>query len=300
MICLISFGVKNRGFRFFTLLKSRHFHDRLFRVITMLKEIHSKDNRIFKECQKLSQKKYRDREGKYLIEGFNLLQEVPKEDLCRVIFREDAADSLPAGLADTEAYVMDGKLFDRLAQTETSQGVLAQVRRRTWSMEALAARTSQNSNFVVLDRLQDPGNIGTIIRTAEGAGYAAVLAVKGTADVYSPKAIRAAAGSVFRIPIVHVEDNRELKRLAAGLGKKLVVTSLDTDTLYFDADLSGGIALVIGNEGSGVSRGLMEMADVRVRIPMEGSLESLNAAVAAGILMYEAQRAGSNNMKKFM
>lgn len=254
----------------------------------MQKEIHSKDNRIFKECQKLSQKKYRDREGRYLIEGFNLMREVPPEDLCCMILREGvSADGLP----DADTYVLDGKLFDRLAQTETSQGVIAVVRRQEWTVEKLQARTRQNSNFVVLDRLQDPGNIGTIIRTAEGAGYAAVIAVKGTADIYSPKTIRAAAGSVFRIPIVHVEDGRELGSLAASLGKKLVVTSLDTDTLYFDADLSEGIALVIGNEGGGVSRELLEMADVRVRIPMEGSLESLNASVAAGILMYEARRA---------
>lgn len=253
----------------------------------MLKEIHSRDNRIFKECQKLSQKKYRDREGLYLIEGFNLMQEVPAEELCYMVLREGV---LPDGLPEGEAYVMDGKLFDRLAQTETSQGVIAVVRKQVWTVEKLRAETGQNSNFVVLDRLQDPGNIGTIIRTAEGAGYAAVIAVKGTADIYSPKTIRAAAGSVFRIPIVHVEDNRELGSLAAGLGKKLVVTSLDTDTLYFDADLSRNVALVIGNEGSGVSRELMEMADVRVRIPMEGSLESLNASVAAGILMYEAGR----------
>ncbi len=274
-------------------MKSRHFGDRLFRVISMIREIHSKDNRIFKECQKLSQKKYRDREGLYLIEGFNLMQEVPRGDLCCMVLREGVS---PAGLPEADTYVMDGKLFDRLAQTETSQGVIAVVRKHVWSIEKLRAETGQNSNFVVLDRLQDPGNIGTIIRTAEGAGYAAVIAVKGTADIYSPKTIRAAAGSVFRIPIVHVEDNRELMSLAAGLGKKLVVTSLDTDTLYFDADLSRSVALVIGNEGSGVSRELMEMADVKVRIPMEGSLESLNASVAAGILMYEAERVKQNNM----
>ncbi|MGC2872518.1 TrmH family RNA methyltransferase [Ihubacter sp. mB4P-1] len=252
-----------------------------------MKEIRSRENRIYKECQKLAQKKYRDREGKYLIEGFNLMQEVPRQDLCYMILRED---TLGEGLPDGEKYVMDGKLFDRLAQTETSQGVIAVVRKRQYTVGELGAITTENSNFVVLDRLQDPGNIGTIIRTAEGAGYAAVVAVKGTADIFSPKTIRAAAGSVFRIPIVHVEDGRELRELADSLGKKLVVTSLNTDTLYFDADLSCATALVIGNEGGGVSDELIQLADVRVRIPMEGSLESLNAAVAAGILMYEAQR----------
>lgn len=254
----------------------------------MIREIHSRDNRIFKECQKLSQKKYRDREGIYLIEGFNLMQEVPPDMLLYAVARRGTQVQLPEG---TDVYIMDEQLFDRIAQTETSQGILAAVRKREYTPEDLREHTSENSNFVVLDRLQDPGNIGTIIRTAEGAGYAAVIALKGTADIFSPKTIRAAAGSVFRIPIIHVEDNRELAGLAASLGKKLVVTSPDTDKTYYDEDLSAGIALVIGNEGGGVCQELMDMAHVRVRIPMEGSLESLNASVAAGILMYEAMRA---------
>jgi len=252
-----------------------------------MKEIRSKDNRIFKECQKLSQKKYRDREGLYLIEGENLVGEVPADDLVYVIYR----DGCQRKLDDSEkAYWMEGRLFDKLAQTETSQGILAVVRKPVINPEDLKHRIDRNGNVIVLDRLQDPGNIGTIIRTAEGAGYEAVITMKGTADVFSPKTIRAAAGAVFRIPIIQVEDNRELRNLAEKLSKRLVVTGFDTDRYYFDEDLSKGIALVIGNEGSGISKELMEMADIKVKIPMEGNLESLNASVAAGILMYEAKR----------
>jgi len=261
----------------------------------MAMEITSKDNRIFRDLRHLSMKKYRDREGLYIIEGYNLVGEALKgdADVAYLVMRRGA--EAPDGLTDlnglgTEAYVMEESLFDKIAQTETSQGVIAAVRKPDYGGGWLKEHLDADSNLVVLDRLQDPGNIGTIIRTAEGAGYSAVMTVKGTADIWSPKVIRAAAGSVFRIPIIQVEDNRELAELAASLGKKLVVTSLDTDKYYFDEDISRGIALVIGNEGNGVSSELMEMADVRIKIPMNGNLESLNASVAAGILMYEAAR----------
>lgn len=255
----------------------------------MIKEINSKDNRILKECQRLSQKKYRDREGRYLIEGHNLIEEAIRQKMVidYLLFDEEKVREVSF---DGDIYVVKHSLFEKIAQTETSQGVVAVVLKEEYSINGLIDRCQGDGNIVVLDRLQDPGNIGTIIRTAEGAGYAAVFVLKGTADVYSPKTIRAAAGSVFRIPIIHVEDNRELKALAGALHKKLVVTSLEADNNYFDADLSKDIALVIGNEGNGVSEELLEMADVKIRIPMAGRLESLNASVAAGILMYEAQR----------
>ncbi len=252
-----------------------------------MREIRSKDNKIFKECQKLSQKKYRDREGLYLIEGENLIAEVPEKDLVYIICSDNQGWELED---DRNVYLMSANLFEKIAQTETSQGILAVVRKPNITAASLVERLKAEENVVVLDRLQDPGNIGTIIRTSEGAGYGAVITVKGTGDVFSPKTIRAAAGSVFRMPIIQVEDNQELRKLADQLGKKLVVTAFDTDKYYFDEDLSQGVALVIGNEGNGVSDELMAMADVKVKIPMDGHLESLNASVAAGILMYETKR----------
>ena len=252
-----------------------------------MREIRSKDNKIFKECQKLSQKKYRDREGLYLIEGENLIAEVPAEDLVYVFFREGQERQI-FDLQDQ--YIVADQLFDKLAQTETSQGILAVLRKPKMTADDLAARIQDTDNVVVMDRLQDPGNIGTIIRTAEGAGYKAVITVKGTGDVFSPKTIRAAAGSVSRMPIVQVEDAAALRALTDQMNKKLVVTGFHTDKYYYDEDLSKGVALVIGNEGNGVSDELMEKADIIVKIPMDGHLESLNASVAAGILMYETKR----------
>lgn len=254
----------------------------------MIKEINSKDNRIYKECLKLSQKKYRDREGKYIIEGFNLIEEALTNDaeISFIVVNKNIAFNS----TDVMVYRMDEVLFNRISQTETSQGIIAVVEKNKFSARDLMKINSECANYIILDRLQDPGNIGTIIRTADGAGYTGIITVKGTVDVFSPKVIRAAAGSVFRIPIVQVEDNRELKEAIQSLNKKLTVTCLDTDNYYYDADLSKGIALVIGNEGNGVSPELIDMADIKIKIPMCGKLESLNAAVAAGILMYEAMR----------
>lgn len=258
----------------------------------MIKEITSKENKIFKDCQRLLQKKFRDQQERYIIEGMNLIEEAKEnaEQVDFVVIRKNI--NIPSGFENV--FVMDEKLFDRIAQTETSQGVMAVVKKKNYSREQLDTLCSGGGNLLILDRLQDPGNIGTIIRTATGAGYKAVVAVKGTADIYSPKVVRSAAGAVFRIPIVLVEDDREVKQLAIALGKKLVVTGFDTDNYYFDIDLSQNIALVIGNEGNGVSEELMAEADIKVKIPMKNNLESLNASVAAGILMYEAIREGKH------
>ncbi|NLD10520.1 MAG: RNA methyltransferase, partial [Clostridiales bacterium] len=238
---------------------------------------------------RLTRKKYRDKEERYLIEGENLIGEALSEeiDISALLIRDGTTFN---GSDRVDTYIIEPGLFDSIAQTETSQGVLAVVAKKKFTVATLAEVNKRGINFIVLDRLQDPGNIGTIIRTAEGAGYGAVITVKGTADVYSPKVVRAAAGSVFRIPIVSVEDGRELRETVDRLGKRLAVTCLNNDKFYYDEDIRKDIALVIGNEGGGCSPDLINDADIRVMIPMKGKLDSLNASVAAGILMYEAMR----------
>lgn len=256
-----------------------------------MREISSQDNRIFKLCEQLSQKKYRDRLGLFLIEGENLLEEAVKNgaDIETVLIRPDYEKDLH-GLED-KTFVMASRLFDRLAQTETSQGVIAIIKKPEISREEFIT-DSELGNFVVLDRLQDPGNIGTILRTADAAGYRLAIAMKGTADVYSPKVVRAAAGSSFRMPVVFMASVDELVEFTRAAGKKLTATCFDTDCWYYDVDLSHDIALVIGNEGNGISQELIESSDLKVKIPMHGTIESLNASVAAGILMYETMRHG--------
>ena len=253
-----------------------------------MREISSKDNKIFRLCEQLSHKKYRDKLGLYLIEGENLLEEAVKNGAAikTVLMCRDYRGSL-FGTED-KAFCLSDKLFEQLSQTETTQGIMAIVEKPELSPDLFLNRGG--GNFIVLDRLQDPGNIGTILRTAAAAGYELAIVMKGTADVFSPKAVRAATGSLFRMPVVFMDSVDELMEFTRAAGKKLVATCFDTDRYYYDENLKGNIALIIGNEGSGISRELIECSDLKIKIPMHGNIESLNASVAAGILMYEAVR----------
>lgn len=179
---------------------------------------------------------------------------------------------------------LEQKLYSSLCDTMHSQGIIAVVRKPAANADAFLAQVK--GPLVVLDRLQDPGNAGTIIRTAEAAGFGGVLAREGSVDLYAPKVVRSAAGSLLRMPVLTDVTAEEIIALVRESGRTLVVTALEEAENCFAADLPKDSALVIGNEGSGISRELSRAADRRVMIPMEGSIESLNAAVAAGILMY--------------
>ena len=192
-------------------------------------------------------------------------------------------------MEDKEVFVLEPKLFSELAQTETSQGIIASVKKSDPSLDEFIQNKSPG-NFVVLDRLQDPGNIGTIIRTADAAGYKLVIAMKGTADIFSPKVVRSATGSLFRVPIVFMDDNEQLIEFCRQTEKKLTATCLDDSKFYYEEDLKDNIALIVGNEGNGIDPDLISKSDVKIKIPMQGSIESLNAAVAAAIIMYESVR----------
>lgn len=261
-----------------------------------MKEITSKDNRIFKEAMSLKEKKYRDKLGLYLIEGWNLLEEAIKCDvqivnvfICPEVIEhmvETDENFVAPGVALNNVFELSSNLFKRLSDTETSQGIIAVVKKK----EQPNQFNKQGSCFICLDRLQDPGNIGTILRTADAAGYSLAIIMKGTADIYSPKVVRAATGSLFRMPVVFMDDANELKSFTLTAGKKIVTTTMDGSSVYYEEDLSKDICLVIGNEGNGISDEILDLADIKVRIPMEGSIESLNASIAAGILMYERIR----------
>ena len=257
-----------------------------------MREITSKNNQIFKDFLKLETKKYRDRFGLYLIEGENLIEEAYKNgaEFREILIRMGDESRFMRPWMDKEnVFVVEPKLFSELAQTETSQGIIASVKKPTLSLDKFIESKSPG-NFVVLDRLQDPGNIGTIIRTADAAGYELVIAMKGTADIFSPKVVRSATGSLFRVPIAFIDNNEQLIEFCQKAGKKLTATCLDDSKFYYEEDLKENIALIVGNEGNGIDPSLIEKSDVKIKIPMQGSIESLNAAVAAAIIMYESVR----------
>ncbi len=263
-----------------------------------MKKITSSDNEIYKSFARLYKRKYRDREGLYIIEGINLIEEAVKNGaaLKSIFIREDFEMSALERVAgsidgdqksDVPVYMLSKALFDRTADTETPQGIAAVSKKPECSEEKFFNETD---NVIVLDRLQDPGNIGTVIRTADAAGFAGAVIVKGTADLFSPKTVRAAAGSLYRVRLLYADSPEDAVSKLRERGRKIICTSPYAEKLFYDADMAEKAALVIGNEANGVCAELQEAADMNVRLPMEGTIESLNAAVAAAVVMYEAVR----------
>jgi len=239
-------------------------------------------------CIQLGQKKYRDRLGLYIVEGEKMVREAVQAGLAKtVVMREDFKGGFDR--EDTAFVFMTGSLFSRIAQTETSQGILAIVEEPELDrLNFLKAISAKDGKVLVLDRLQDPGNIGTIIRTADAAGYVGMIVMKGSGDIFSPKVIRAAAGSLLRLPVFKAENELEALSVLSEAKKVLVGTTPENGFDYDKADWSGGIALIIGNEGNGISETFKAATQRNVRIPMNKEVDSLNAAVAAGILIYES------------
>ena len=271
----------------------------------MLIRIGSSDNSRVKLVRKLGTRKGRTAEGRFVIEGLNLCREAVLRslDIDFLMIADDwkesgGQDDISGLRAFTEECIgsdsltvcmVPAKIFAGLTDAGTGIGIIGVLKKPDNDLTQ-AARLAPGSNILVLDRIQDPGNIGTMIRTAVAAGYGMVIAVKGTADIYSAKVLRATAGMIFEIPIAYVDDAAELGEVLRRSGKRVAVTDPAGGRPYYEEDLSRDTALVIGNEGNGISEEVMALADVRVTLPMRGSIESLNAAVSAAILMYEAVR----------
>ena len=258
--------------------------------------ISSSENRIVKEAASLAEKKYRDRTGLFLVEGPNLVKEAMLlGNRVRFIFtRAGAADAEAAELAEEAqraglaVYVLTEGIFDKVAQTRTPQGICAVLEKKSCAPGEFFEKAG-NGCVLVLDRLQDPGNVGTLLRSAEAMGFAGAVFIKGTADPWQPKVVRAAAGSLLRLPILQCEDARQALSLLAGAGKQVFTAAMEAELACWNAPLSENAAIVIGNEGAGAGEQLKAAATL-VSIPMAGHTESLNAAVAGSMLMYESYR----------
>ena len=244
--------------------------------------IESKDNALFKYTKKLKERKHRTKENKYIIEGFKAN--------CNIDYiivnesgKEKVEDYLNEYMDNIKIYEMKNELFSQLSSTENTQGIVAIANINN-------SISDMNGDFYLLcDKVQDPGNLGTIIRTAHAAGVNAIILTKGTVDIYNDKTIRSTMGSIFYIPIIYDNDLSLLKRLK-GEGFSLVATSLDESKNFFDEDLKGKVILSVGNEGNGISKEIFELADKKVKIPMPGGAESLNVGVATSIILFEKVR----------
>lgn len=268
-----------------------------------VKYIVSPDNPLIKDAEKLKLKKYRDQEGRYLVEGHHLILEAAHHGAAiETVFvrskemeqgREDLSPLL-SELSDQGVSLvrLADQLFDRLADTQSPQGIIAMVRQTHWSLDEFFDQNKglKGTNLLVLDRIQDPGNAGTMIRTADAAGFGGIVCIKGTVDIYGPKTVRAAAGSLFRMPVLYLETAEEAIDTLKNYGKRVLVTTPYASQSCFEVAMDQEIALVIGNEGAGVSEPFLLGADETIGIPMNSSVDSLNAAVAAGIFMFESLR----------
>lgn len=272
-----------------------------------IKEITSKDNAIFKLIKSLKIRKYRIREALFVVEGPKQVveAETSRYDLKYLVVRQDRLGCLKDyDLFDrVDRYActvisMDERLFKQISDTENNQGILAVLSYEPLSEKDFMMEVPSSSNVLVLDKLQDPGNIGTIIRTAEGAGFKGIILLKGSGDVFSPKSIRAAGGAMLRMPVTMINDAATLRRLSCEFSKRLIVSDVESGLAYYDVDLSENIFLVMGNEGHGVSKEILDMADIRINIPTDGALESLNVATAGAVLMMDSLRQSKNKIRR--
>lgn len=253
--------------------------------------IESKDNNLYKETKKLKDKRGRNKSSKYIIEGFRLVEEAFKAALpIEYIFvtkeAEDKVDEYLGkyNLDNVKLYGLKEILLNDLCSTEKPQGIVAVVKMNN-------AKLNLQGNFYLLcDKLQDPGNLGTIIRTAHAAGVDGIILSKGTVDIYNDKVIRATMGSMFHIPIIFDDENNTVVKTLLEKGFSLLATSLEGDKDFFEEDLSGKVIISVGNEGNGVSEEIYELADKKVKIPMPGGAESLNVAIATSVILYEKVR----------
>jgi TrmH family RNA methyltransferase len=253
--------------------------------------IQSKNNSLINEIKKLKEKKYRLKSNQFLIEGFRFVLEALKSDFeVSMIFVSDKSKerwedfNISSKLhKNTKVYWVTEQILKLLSDTETPQGIVAVVDNRELNVE------NKEGFYVLVDKIQDPGNMGTIIRTAHASKALGVIITKGTVDIYNEKTLRSTMGSIFHVPIIQDNDLDKINFLKEN-GFKLVASSLDTDKNFYDVDFTGKIIISVGNEGNGISDEIYDMADIKVKIPMPGGAESLNVSVAAGVMMFEVIR----------
>lgn len=239
--------------------------------------------------------KKRREDNVFLAEGIKMLREAPKDWIKEVYLTEEVLQRLRkedgevlAKIENTGYELLSDEVMKKVSDTQTPQGALVVLNRPSYTLDDIVG--SGEGTFMVLENLQDPGNLGTIIRTGEGAGIRGVIMSQDTVDIYNPKTIRATMGSVYRVPFIYVETLSNSICYLKEKGVQTYAAHLKGTKQYYEFSYTGGTAFLIGNEGNGLKKETADLADEYLRIPMEGQVESLNAAIAATILMYEAYR----------
>ncbi|WP_125761013.1 TrmH family RNA methyltransferase [Companilactobacillus hulinensis] len=248
-----------------------------------MKYIESKKNEDIKQINKLSSTKYIKKTGTYLIEGFHLVREADanNQEFVKVLVTDkNEEDRIAKKYRDITVGISDD-IAESLSETKTPQGIFAVI--KVQNTEPL---TEMKGQWVILDDVQDPGNVGTIVRTADAAGYAGVITSLNSADFYQPKVQRSMQGSQFHLPIYRM-DMQEALKIAKKSGLKVYGSEVNDRALpYNKLEKTDDFALIMGNEAHGLNKNVLIQTDENIYIPILGKAESLNVAVAAGVLMY--------------
>ena len=248
--------------------------------------------RVKQVVQWQNKAKERKKDGIFLAEGIKMFEEAPLDSIVEVFISESLEQKADAfykkKLLQIGYEVVSDEVFAKMSDTQTPQGILTILKRPEYNLDLLLKQ--ENPLFVILENLQDPGNLGTIVRTGEGAGITGVIMSAGTVDIFNPKTIRATMGSIYRVPFLYVEDMADTIQKLHKHGVHTYAAHLAGKTYYQDVSLKEPTAFLIGNEGNGLTKETADRAERYIKIPMEGQVESLNAAVATALLLYEAHR----------
>ena len=258
-----------------------------------MQKITSKDNEFIKHIKKLKDKKYRDLSNEYIIEGIKLIEEAIQENakIKQIVICEECSKTygidknLMYEIAKYECVYVSENIFSTITEVKNPQGILAIIEKQNNEKQI----DYDEDIIVLLDDVQDPGNLGTILRTVDSIGLKQILVSKGTADCYNPKVVRSTMGAIFRVKIIECDNLEKTIKEIKKHKFKLTVTSLQAEKTIYDIDYKKRV-IVVGNEANGVEQYIQEMADDKIKIPMLGKTESLNASVATGIVLYEYVR----------
>lgn len=253
--------------------------------------ISSTSNSQIKNLTLLAKKsKARKEQGVFLVEGLKMFQEAPPEWITNIYVSESfLAEEIHREQLEGYSYeVVTDHVMKAASDTITPQGILCVVKQPKWDLSAIMEE--KNTTLLLLEGIRDPGNLGTMVRTGEGAGIHGIVVNKDTADIYNPKTVRSTMGSIYRVPVYVAEDFKETILWLKEQGMKLYAAHLNGELSYHEPDYKGSTGILIGNEAKGLSNEISELSDTYVKIPMEGKVESLNAAIAATLFMYEVNR----------
>lgn len=262
--------------------------------------IASNDNAKVKNVKELNSKhKARVIQSLFVVEGVKMCMEAPVDRIHQVFVSESfyaeeenkkvITEKLPEFTDGEGLYIVKDSVFEGMCDTKTPQGILTVVKKKDTEFDELLPK-DKTPFIMILESIQDPGNLGTIIRTAEGAGVTGIIVNDKTVDLYNPKTIRSTMGSLYRMKIYVSKNLAETVNELKNHGISTYAAHLRGKEFYYEKSYKGPVAFMIGNEGNGLTDELADMADTYVKIPMEGSVESLNAGVAASVLMYETLR----------